>query len=86
MQTKLTLRMDDRLIAAAKRHAARTGKSLSQLVAEYFAACVATASRQAQETPTVSRLRGCLKGTGVTADDYRAHLEEKYLDRDPRPR
>lgn len=86
MQTKLTLRMDDQLIAAAKKHATRTGKSLSQLVAEYFAACVVGAPRQVQETPTVSRLRGCLEGTGVTADDYRTYLEEKYLDRETRGR
>ncbi|MYD98525.1 MAG: antitoxin [Gammaproteobacteria bacterium] len=86
MQTKLTLRMDDQLIAAAKKHATRTGKSLSQLVAEYFAACVGAVPRQAQETPTVARLRGCLKGTGVTADDYGAYLEEKYLDPTPRAR
>ena len=76
--------MDDQLIEAAKKHATRTGKSLSQLVAEYFVACVAPAPRHAQETPRVSRLRGCLKGTGVTADDYRTYLEDKYLDREPR--
>ena len=81
MQTKLTLRMDDQLIAAAKKHATRTGKSLSQLVAEYFAACVV-----GEETSTVSRLRGCLKGTGVTAEDYRTYLEEKYLDHKNRAR
>ena len=36
MQTKLTLRMDDELIARAKAHAKKRGKSVSQLVADYF--------------------------------------------------
>ena len=38
MQTKLTLRLDDRLIRDAKHHARQSGKSLSQMVAEYFSA------------------------------------------------
>ena len=37
MQTKLTLRLDDALIRSAKRHAAESGKSVSKLVADYFA-------------------------------------------------
>lgn len=36
MQTKLTLRLDDALIAAAKSESKRRGKSLSKLVADYF--------------------------------------------------
>ncbi len=79
MQTKLTLRMDDRLIANAKEHAASVGKSLSQVVAEYFAANLsATASRPTQ-TPRVSKLRGSLKDSAVDTDDYLNHLEEKYF-------
>lgn len=78
MQTKLTLRMDDRLIAGAKQHAARTGKSLSQFVAEYFLVCMSGAQRNVEETPRVSRLRGCLKDKGVAEADYRKHLEDKH--------
>ena len=36
MQTKLTLRLDDELIEEAKSYAARAGKSVSQIVADYF--------------------------------------------------
>ena len=79
MQTKLTLRMDDRLIANAKRHAAQAGQSLSQIVAKYFRACVSDTSGRAKETPAVSRLRGSLSGTGVDESDYLNHLEDKYL-------
>ncbi|MCY4057025.1 MAG: DUF6364 family protein [Gammaproteobacteria bacterium] len=78
MQTKLTLRMDDRLIAGAKQHAARAGKSLSQVVAEYFLVCTSGSPGSVDETPRVSRLRGCLKDTGAAEADYLKHLEDKH--------
>ena len=37
MQTKLTLRLDDDLIEKAKSYAKGTGRSVSQMVADYFA-------------------------------------------------
>lgn len=82
MQTKLTLRMDDQLIAAAKEHALATGRSLSQLVAEYLAAVSLDEIPERDSsvlTPTVARLRGCLRGVDLDVNDYRAHLEDKYL-------
>ena len=36
MQTKLTLRLDEHLIENAKVFAKQSGKSLSQMVADYF--------------------------------------------------
>jgi len=36
MQTKLTLRPEDSLIVRAKEHARRSGRSVSQLVADLF--------------------------------------------------
>ncbi|MXY57137.1 MAG: antitoxin [Gammaproteobacteria bacterium] len=78
MQTKLTLRMDDRLIAGAKQHAARAGKSLSQVVAEYFLVCMSGSQGSVDETPRVSRLRGCLKDKGVAEADYLKYLEDKH--------
>lgn len=38
MNNKLTLRMDESLIASAKNYAAAHGSSVSQMVANYFAA------------------------------------------------
>jgi len=38
MNAKLTLRLDESLIAAAKDYAAQHGSSVSQMVANYFAA------------------------------------------------
>ncbi len=80
MQTKLTLRLDDQLIEDAKQHARRSGKSLSQMVAEYFSAVTSPPRPDAGElTPTVSRLKGALAGRKVDRDDYRAYLEDKHL-------
>ena len=77
MNTKLTLRLDDKLIASAKRHSAESGKSISQLVADFFA-LIDTPDRDVEITPRVRALRGVLAGPGLDESDYRRHLEEKY--------
>ena len=79
MQTKLTLRMDDQLIRGAKAYAARAGKSLSQVVAEYFSAITSRNELPSRLTPTVTALKGALKGAEVDVNDYRAHVEDKHL-------
>ncbi len=77
MNTKLTLRLDDDLIARAKRHSAKSGKSVSQLVSDYFALIDARES-DIEVTPRVRSLRGVLAGSGLGEGDYRRHLEEKH--------
>ncbi|MHB1344131.1 MAG: DUF6364 family protein [Thermoleophilia bacterium] len=77
MNTKLTLRLDDKLIASAKRHSAESGKSVSQLVADFFA-LIDAQDRDVDITPRVRSLRGVLAGSGLDESDYRRHLEEKY--------
>ncbi|MDL1984388.1 MAG: DUF6364 family protein, partial [Deltaproteobacteria bacterium] len=37
MNSKLTLRLDEDLIQSAKSYSAKTGKSVSKIVADYFA-------------------------------------------------
>ena len=82
MYTKLTLRMDTRLIEEAKRYAEEHGSSLSQLVAEYFA--VLTAKDEGAEAferklPPITRsLVGVLKESEYNPEDYRRYLEDKY--------
>jgi len=82
MDTKLTLRLGDRLIAQAKVQAKRNGKSLSRMVADYFRSLTGhlkSSSKAIPLTPLVAALRGGLKGSKIGLKDYRRHLEEKYL-------
>lgn len=79
MNTKLTLRLDDELIRSAKRYSNETGKSLSQMVGDYFALIAARDARESSMvSPRVRSLVGALKGATVDEEDYRRHLEEKY--------
>ena len=52
MQTKLTLRLEDQLIKDAKQYARQSGKSLSQMVAEYFLAITSPQTVTDELTPT----------------------------------
>ena len=80
MQSKLTLRLDEGLIRRAKLIAKRKGKSVSQMVAEYFALLGSRPSKEPDElAPTVNSLKGILKGSKLDRKDYRRHLEDKYL-------
>jgi hypothetical protein len=77
MNTKLTLRLDEDLIARAKRHSAESGKSISRLVGDFFALIDANGA-DVEITPRVRSLRGVLAGSALDERDYRGHLEEKY--------
>lgn len=78
MASKLTLRLDEELIRRAKEHSRRTGRSVSRIVADYFAA-LGEAPGEAKLPPVVSSLKGALRGADVDEEDYRRHLEERYL-------
>ncbi len=88
MPTKLTLRLDETLIAAAKTYARAHGRSVSVLVADYFANLTqppqtgdATALAAATAGKITASLRGALQGSqGNDLDeaDYQRHLETKY--------
>ena len=78
MNTKLTLRMDADLVRTAKTEASRRGKSVSQIVGEFFDS-LASGRRKAPELPPVTAsLVGVLKGRGVSEATHRKHLREKY--------
>ena len=80
MKTKLILRLDDELINRAKSYAKKSGKSVSQIVAGYFALLDSDPARKASEfTPLVRSLKGSLKDAKVSKKDYHEYLEEKYL-------
>jgi len=78
MQSKLTLRLDDSLIKQAKTFAKQHNKSLSQVVSDYFQ--LLTKDVERPETPAITKsLIGVLGDTDINQDDYKRHLEEKYL-------
>lgn len=80
MNTKLTLRMDDNLIESAKEYSAKTGKSVSRIVADLFEIIKnEKLKKEYPLTPTVISLKGVLKGKHVEENDYKKYLEEKYL-------
>lgn len=80
MQTKLTLRLEDQLIEQAKSYASRAGKSVSQIVAEYFKLLTADKVKQiSPSTPITQSLRGLLRESKFDEKDYKKHLEEKHL-------
>lgn len=82
MSTKLTLRLDEQLIAAAKGYARAHGRSVSVLVADYFAQLSGQSPGLHQTSitsgPITARLRGTLKGAQATEADHQAHLATKH--------
>ena len=79
MQTKLTLRLEDTLIEQAKYYAAQSGKSVSQIVADYFRLLTSGKNTPAStSTPITQSLRGLLKNSNLDECDYRKYLEGKY--------
>jgi Family of unknown function (DUF6364) len=80
MRTKLTLRLDEDLIRVAKSFAKKRSKSVSQIVADFFASLDKKPDGQDRDlTPIVRSLKGALRGTAVDVEDYHRHLEEKHL-------
>lgn len=79
MHEKLTLRLDRALIEKAKRYSRAHGKSVSRLVADYFAVLDSGHEAGTPLPPLTASLRGALQGREVSEADYRAHLDAKYL-------
>ncbi len=78
MNTKLTLRLDEQLIDRAKRTAEKRGKSVSQMVSEFFDALEDGPRTKPALPPMTSALLGSLRGTSVSREAYRRHLRNKY--------
>lgn len=74
--TKLTLDLDEALVARARKYSEHQGTSLSEVVSRLLAALPEPG--QADEyTPTVRRLLGILPPEADIAD-YHRYLEEKF--------
>lgn len=83
MQTILTLRLDAALIERAKRYSRLRHKSVSQLVADYFALLNADTATDHKPLPPLTRsLLGVVvpQGAELAPEVCRAHLLEKYME------
>ncbi|MHB1686564.1 MAG: DUF6364 family protein [Ignavibacteriaceae bacterium] len=79
MYTKLTLRMDKKIIDKAKRISHKKGKSISQIVSEYLLKEeISEINEDYEETPLVKKLKGIIKDKDLNEGDYHKYLEEKY--------
>jgi len=78
MATKLTLYMDDTLIADAKSYAKREGVSLSQMVTRFFRTVTEQKRADYQPSARVLALTGVLPADVDLQQEYGDYLEEKY--------
>ena len=83
MQVKLTLRLEEQLIHRAKDNARRSGRSVSQLVADYFALLESLSPAEAaceedRLPPLTLSLYGVLADSGLDEADYGRYLDEKH--------
>lgn len=81
MQTKLTLRVEEDLINAAKIYSSQHGKSLSKLIADYFYLLTTMENKSLLKVipPITKSLKGILSKTTINEDDYKKYLEDKFL-------
>lgn len=75
-RSKLTLSVDPKVVARARRFTRQHQTSISRLVGQYLASLGAEPTR-ALEAPTVERLRGILPAK-VDRAEYRAYLDRRY--------
>lgn len=78
MQTKLTVRVEQRCLESAKGFAARHGTTLTKLISDYLEA-LSSADSPRPDVPILWRLSGILP-TGIGMNEHQAHLVDKYGD------
>jgi hypothetical protein len=60
METKLTLRLDQKVINSAKKYARNNNRSLSKLVEDYFKNLLSENTREEEYPPLVQKLSGII--------------------------
>lgn len=77
--SKLTLSVDEEVIAGAKRYAEQQGTSVSRLVERYLDALARPPVVKDEDlSPVTRRLKGVLKGVKFDREEYIDYLERKY--------
>jgi len=76
MDSKLTLKLNSKVIAEAKRYAEETNTSLSKIIENYLSAITSSDSKTRKVNPIIKSLTGI-----VTLDDKKDYREArtKYL-------
>ncbi|MEE9463076.1 MAG: DUF6364 family protein [Bacteroidales bacterium] len=80
MNAKLTLKLDNKVIARAKKYAKKRNTSLSKMIESYLDSVTSEDSSGIEITPLVENLSGVIK---LPADydhrkDYTDYLDQKY--------
>lgn len=80
MNTKLTLTVDKSVIMRAKKYAAETGRSLSEIIENYLNGLTQEESKQ-KISPKLKRLVGAIKlpENFDEKKELRNYLEQKHL-------
>jgi hypothetical protein len=76
METKLTVRVPQHLLENAKRYARENHTTLTELISTYLK-MIPAEKGSLEAAPIVRRLTGSLS-PGLSLDEYRNHLDEKY--------
>jgi hypothetical protein len=71
--------MDESIVRKAKIEAKRRGKSVSRMVSEFIESIGLEQTSEKDLPPTTASLLGILKGKEISEEDYKKHLQEKYL-------
>lgn len=78
MQAKLTLELDETLIERAEQIAKASGKTVSELVADYLAGLDRDAFDEGALPPLTRALSGILEGAELDEAEYYRHLARKH--------
>lgn len=78
MRAKLTLELDEHLIKRAERVAEASGKSVSELVADYLGRLGQRDFDEEALPPLTRALSGILEGADLDEADYYRHLARKH--------
>jgi hypothetical protein len=78
METKLTLKLDQKVISSVKLYAERNNRSLSRLVEDYFRKLIEESSLPKKYSPLVEELSGVISENDLQNLDYVSYLEKKY--------
>ncbi len=78
-KSKLTLWVRKETKIFGKRWVKKHHESLSQLFSDYLERLKLAEEKEENLTPIVKQLSGVIKSRKIERDDYKKHLEEKYL-------